>query len=76
MNKKTISRSIFICLLMSTILCIVMMHDMKNAYSDLHKDYMVLSKEYDRLAEESADKSVKIENLQNTVKELKAEIPK
>ena len=57
-------------------LSILIMDDQMNMYKELHKDYMVLSNEYDKLAEESKDKTIAIETLQNTITELKSNQPK
>ena len=57
-------------------LSILIMNDQMNMYKELHKDYMTLSNEYNKLAEESKDKTIAIETLQNTIAELKSEQPK
>lgn len=57
-------------------LSILIMNDQASMYKKLHKDYMTLSNEYDKLAEESKDKTIAIETLQNTIAELKSEQPK
>lgn len=57
-------------------LSILIMDDQMNMYKELHKDYMTLSNEYDKLAEENKDKTIAIETLQNTISELKSKQPK
>lgn len=57
-------------------LSILIMNGQASMYKKLHKDYMTLSNEYDKLAEESKDKTIAIETLQNTIAELKSEQPK
>lgn len=57
-------------------LSILIMDDQMNMYKELHKDYMVLSNEYDKLADESKDKTIAIETLKDTIAELKSKQPK
>lgn len=66
------------CAMFATLtgLSILIMDDQMNMYKELHKDYMTLSNEYDKLAEESKDKTIAIETLQNTITELKSNQPK
>lgn len=66
------------CVMFATFtgLSILIMNDQMNIYKELHKDYMTLSNEYNKLAEESKDKTIAIETLQNTIAELKSEQPK
>lgn len=56
-------------------LSILIMDDQMNMYKELHNDYMTLSNEYDKLAEENKDKTIAIETLQNTISELKSKQP-
>lgn len=51
----------------------LIMNDQMSMYKELHKDYMALSGEYDKLAEESKDKAIAIETLQDTIAQMKNE---
>ena len=57
-------------------LSVLIINDQQDMYKELHKDYMTLSNEYNKLAEESKDKTIAIENLQNTITEIKSNQPK
>lgn len=51
----------------------LIMDDQMNMYKELHKDYMTLSKEYDKLTEENKDKTIAIETLQDTITQMEHE---
>ncbi len=48
-------------------------HDQTNMYKELHKDYMVLSKEYDKLTEEYKNKTIAVDTLQDTIAQMERE---
>lgn len=74
--KRIVINASCVMLTAMTVVGMWIIHDQTNMYKELHKDYMMLSNEYDKLAEESKDKTIAIETLQNTITELKSNQPK
>lgn len=74
--KRIVINTSCVMLATLTVLSMLIMNDQMNMYKELHKDYMNLSNEYNKLAEESKDKTIAIETLQDTITELKSEQPK
>lgn len=74
--KRSVINASCVMLAALTVLSMLIIHDQTNMYKELQKDYMVLSNEYDSLAEESKNKSIAIETLKDTITQMENESSK
>lgn len=74
--KRIVINASCVMLAALTVLSMLIIHDQTNMYKELQKDYMVLSNEYDSLAEESKNKSIAIETLKDTITQMENESSK
>lgn len=71
--KRIVINASCVMLAALTVISMLIIHDQTNMYKELHKDYMVLSNEYDSLAEESKNKTIAIETLKDTLTQMENE---
>jgi|GEM_PF-6946359 hypothetical protein len=71
--KRIVINASCVMLAALTVLSMLIIHDQTNMYKELQKDYMVLSNEYDSLAEESKNKTIAIETLKDTLTQMENE---
>lgn len=71
--KRIVINASCVMLAALTVISMLIIHDQTNMYKELQKDYMVLSNEYDSLAEESKNKTIAIETLKDTLTQMENE---